>query len=301
MRRIMYAPESVTRNFGLHGKGDTPPIIREAQLRACCPFPHYTNGVSHYETNPSFGINLLTGQYNCFSCGASGPSLSHLAFELNVPYDGIDYQFSDLFAEEEKYSLPQDYLYLLSSNQDHAINYLRSRNIENADQIAVRYNIGSSADGSAVYLPIVNERDVLMAWSERKVSEDGAYRWYFLPEEAPKKELVFGINNAKHLNHVILVESPIDALILVSWGYNAVATLGAKVSYHQLSVVVQFFDRVTIVMQNDQAGIEWRGRCKKYLSPRVLLTEKTLPYDFNDIGDGVTKEIYDNLKETLVL
>ena len=38
--------------------------IKGNQLSCCCPF--------HQETEASFGINLETGLYNCFSCSAKG-------------------------------------------------------------------------------------------------------------------------------------------------------------------------------------------------------------------------------------
>ena len=38
--------------------------IKENELHCCCPF--------HNESRPSFGINLETGLFNCFSCKEKG-------------------------------------------------------------------------------------------------------------------------------------------------------------------------------------------------------------------------------------
>lgn len=40
------------------------PRVSGEDLMMCCPF--------HKESNPSFGINMNTGAYNCFACGAKG-------------------------------------------------------------------------------------------------------------------------------------------------------------------------------------------------------------------------------------
>lgn len=51
------------------------PRVSNNSLQMCCPF--------HKESNPSFGISMKTGEYNCFACGAKG-HISKLSNNLRV-------------------------------------------------------------------------------------------------------------------------------------------------------------------------------------------------------------------------
>ncbi|MBR0491176.1 MAG: hypothetical protein IJJ82_03910 [Clostridia bacterium] len=51
--------EQIANNLGLD-----VPRLSNGSLQMCCPF--------HKESNPSFGINMTTGEYHCFTCGAKG-------------------------------------------------------------------------------------------------------------------------------------------------------------------------------------------------------------------------------------
>ena len=51
--------EQIADNLGLG-----VPRVSGEDLMMCCPF--------HKENNPSFGINMATGAYHCFACGAKG-------------------------------------------------------------------------------------------------------------------------------------------------------------------------------------------------------------------------------------
>ena len=75
------------------------------QLTGCCPF--------HNDTKPSFGINLETGFYNCFSCEEHGDiatfvsKLKNITREealelLGFPYIEHDYRYTIKDYAEEK-------------------------------------------------------------------------------------------------------------------------------------------------------------------------------------------------------
>jgi len=50
-----------------------------------CPFPHVDNeGDEYLETNPSMGIDIQNGIYNCFSCGRKGNDITFASEYLNI-------------------------------------------------------------------------------------------------------------------------------------------------------------------------------------------------------------------------
>lgn len=94
--------------------------IENGNINGLCPF--------HEEKNPSFGANIETGQYKCFSCGATGNAITFLAQikgidtkeawkELNH-IEPVTYTLSDYSAEKK---LPIEFLISLglSNDKDH--------------------------------------------------------------------------------------------------------------------------------------------------------------------------------------
>lgn len=61
--------------------------VREEQLQARCPF--------HNDHKPSFGINLETGCFNCFSCSEKGNILEFIS-----KYKSISISEAKLFLQE---------------------------------------------------------------------------------------------------------------------------------------------------------------------------------------------------------
>lgn len=74
-----------------------------------------------------------------------------------------------------------------------------------------------------------------------------------------KGAATFGIHQAAAAIHLagwaIVVEGPFDALALWEMGWtNAVATVGAKVTAHQLAAVLRLCDDVVVLLDNDEGG-----------------------------------------------
>ena len=86
-------------------------ISEKGELTCLCPF--------HYEEHPSFGINLETGLYGCFSCGEKGNIVTFIAKMNGITsaeaskmlnageYSGSTYKVED-FAKEK--NIPTNYL-----------------------------------------------------------------------------------------------------------------------------------------------------------------------------------------------
>ena len=91
------------------------------QLNGCCPF--------HDDTKPSFGINLKTGLYNCFTCEEHGDIASFVsklkyitrdeALQLlGYPYIETDYRYTlKDYAEEKNLNINTLKEWKLSSNE----------------------------------------------------------------------------------------------------------------------------------------------------------------------------------------
>ena len=108
----------------------------------------------------------------------------------------------------------------------------------------------------------------------------------------PKRNILFNLNNAKVYDEVIIVEGSLDAMKIHQAGYpNVVATLGAIITDTQMQLVKNYFDYITVIPDNDDAGramkdaIMVRARGKE-----IYLAE--CPENFKDAADLNSKQIY---------
>jgi len=67
------------------------------------------------------------------------------------------------------------------------------------------------------------------------------------------KFLLFNFDNAVGTNkdYVILVEGVFDCMRLFSWGFNAVALCGTKLSSYNRSLLLRHFDKIFVALDND--------------------------------------------------
>lgn len=85
-----------------------------------------------------------------------------------------------------------------------------------------------------------------------------------------KGSAVFGLAQAAQSIHgtgyAIVAEGPFDATALWSMGWtNAVATVGAKVTPDQLTMVLRLTDQVVVLLDADEGGRRGRGALEDYL------------------------------------
>lgn len=276
-----YDPDKLRSFFSLKGKAGRQAELKGSELHACCPFPHYKpDRGRYYESNPSFAINILSGKYNCFSCGQKGVSIDDLAWELGLGLPDIERKFVVKEETKEIPEIPQRYKKLLSYNRDHAIKILERRKI--SPETIDLFGIGSNADGTKIYIPLTDKNGKLLGWQERDFA--GENRWFTEPYGFKKSEYIFGIEHA--LDDVVVVESTTDVLRLYSMGYTAVGTMGAMVSKKQMELIADSFNIITLVKQNDSAGEKWFFDMRNFLSERMNVYYYHLPTIYNDICDS---------------
>ena len=80
---------------------------------------------------------------------------------------------------------------------------------------------------------------------------------YLNPTGFKASKYLFNIDSIKDSSEDLYIcESVFDALTLDSWGYDVVATFGAKISLAQISALSKFANRpIKFVFHNDKAGI----------------------------------------------
>lgn len=220
-----------------------------------CPF--------HDETNPSFGVNVYHGGYNCFSCGVKGSYYDLIKkLELEDEIDEIEnYQYDFLKTidkirvrnknkhTEEKF-IPFKKLKNYRSNL--VYKYAIQRNINSN----IAKNLGIIKDNvlykNRLAIPVYDDDNVLLWYEGRYIGKRKEMK-YYRPNYAAVKTILYNYNVVKNCNYVFLVEGIIDSLVLTSWKIPSVCVFGSELHKNQF-IKLSTFEKVILAFDADPAG-----------------------------------------------
>ncbi len=153
------------------------------------------------------------------------------------------------------------------------------------------FEVGFSSTKSRIVIPARDQFFRLVGLIGRAITNDQIPR-YLYSTGFPKSKILYNLCNAKSFDEVIVVEGSLDAMKVHQAGYpNVVATLGAIITEDQMELLKNYFDGITIIPDNDDAGramkdaIMVRARGKE-----IYLAE--CPENFKDAADLNSKQIY---------
>jgi len=263
-------------------------------LTLLCPF--------HNESRPSFGINITSGSYNCFSCGVTGTFemlLEHLNVEMdNVPILDVP-DMSKIRMKKEKNKKSKDrysdkFRELDGSNKSNIIiKYLKSRGIYNPN-LYRSLKIGYIDYGDfkrRIVLPIFDERGKNVLWYEGRKIGRGEPK-YFRSKNSNVKEILYPYHLVKKAENVVIVEGLFDVIKLLSFGIPALCTFGSMIHPEQIALLARFTN-VVMCFDNDKAGRKGMGKFRKILLSTDLPSNYyylRLPRKINDIGEVKDKQ-----------
>lgn len=286
MELFTFTKEELIETFGLENA-----IVRGDNLMARCPNYHNHEGGS--DDHQSFGINLVNGFSNCFSCGIRGLSIRSLArqLEIELPNDLLSKCFGiKAPAPKRRVTYKADFI----ENPLGAYEKLKSRGV--SLEAILKTHVTYEVPTDRLIFPALDPYGNLNGWSVR--SDLFAGRYGAFPVGVERKYLLFGLFPNNGVLH--LVEGNVDALKLISWGFHAVATCGNFVSQYQAETVLTTAKKIVLVPDVDDAGRIWYTQAIKFLKGKVPLTYKLVPKEFKDVGHkDFTEEMFNSLEEKL--
>ncbi len=166
--------------------------------------------------------------------------------------------------------------------------YMTKRGI--SDQVIKDFNLKYDQNKRSIVFPVYNTRHQLSFLTRRSVDSK-----QFYIDAGANKDIVYALDKAQNYSEVYVVESQINCLVLWSWGYPAVALLGAGTTPGQLkelreSNIISF----KLCYDGDSAGRTGAERFKKYIGSSKFVTDITMP-NGKDVAD-LTKEEFDSLQ-----
>ena len=263
------------------------------EMVAYCPFHGNMN-------TPSFSINRYTGLWQCFNpdCNMRGGIRMLKKLLLNEDYRDLEAASKDyidkLLSEEEE---EEDFGEIEEQLNNCKISYNTDTSV--LDTLSDRgfsmetleyFEIGFSVPKSRVVIPARDQFFNLVGLIGRAVTKEQIPR-YLYSTGFPKRNILFNLNNAKIYDEVIIVEGSLDAMKIHQAGYpNVVATLGAIITDNQMKLIKNYFDSITIIPDNDDAGRAMKDAIIEGVrSKETYLAE--CPEGFKDAADLNSKQI----------
>lgn len=259
-----------------------------------CPFSeNHKNG----DKNPSFGFNSRLMVFNCFTCG--GGTLTTLVKRLQQVNDDdadkwiIEHSHhldttSSLKDEINKRLIKTEFK--SASYPETLINsffkfhpYLSERGI--SKDVARKMRIGFDDNHTGITIPhFFNSK--LVGWQTRHLVQDDRGKYVcnicsktYVPKYTntpnfPKKNTLYNYSNALNSakikgEKIIVVESPMTVLKLMSEGYDSVVATFGSWSKEQMFSLVGCINGVILWPDNDKAGEENVKRIVEFLTDFV--------------------------------
>jgi len=226
--------------------------VGESEIGGHCPI--------HADNSPSWSMNVTTGLWICYACGATG-NLSQLALRLSVSGDEamlvnqfiIESGLESLKSKGggEEVFIPKADVDTYRRFQPVPEQLLKSRGMDAS--VAQRYGLRWDPQPRHWIVPIVSPSGELWGWQAKG-------KGYFrnVPVGVNKSRTLFGLDRFR-ARTAVLVESPLDVVRLSSArlgiGMGGLASFGAHVSQVQLSLLSGRADIIVIALDNDTAGI----------------------------------------------
>lgn len=272
------------------------------------------------------GQRYRAGWFHCFSCQTSkdlNEAVTELLKQHSIQKLGFDWLKENIpeFAEEFEfeYLVPKDLMESL--NNKYALNYIQEKKDETTeyvseeelasyrftvpymyerkltDEIIAKYDIGYDANWippgrkkpvPCITFPVRDETGRTLFFCRRSIQG----KMYSLPSGVTKP--VFGLDMIpKGTSSIIICESILNALTLVSYGYSSVALLGTGNLYQMNQLKRLGCHEFVICMDGDEAGRRATEKLKRYLSSVAIIWTINMP-DGKDAND-CTKEEFDAL------
>ncbi len=245
----MLGAEEVLRELGVRitsASGD--------EIQGYCPVHASIKG--REQDKPKWYLNSETGAWICFTCGQRG-SLPHLVEALGGDKDTIDQLRTNAAItvthrwqeeDEDGVLIEREQIVSVEEFESNPRPPVRVMDLKDVDpEVVEHFNVRWDAKGKCWLLPIYSFDGFLLGWQEKS-------KGYFMnvPKAVKKSESLFGWHNYRG-GQLIVVESPLDALRLASYGYQAVAAYGSYPSDEQLAHL-RLAESIVLAFDNDDAG-----------------------------------------------
>jgi len=245
---------------------------------------------SHDDVNPSARVNVTTGRWMCFVCGAKGDTRGYV-----VDVDQLLEQAMEMLGSLETMVKPESWLDQFDSGPVHP--YWLSRF---GEQACRTYRLGWDGFKDQPCYPIRAMTGSPLGVVHRNIDDPGGPKYKY-PKGVHKTELLFGVNELVQSEVLVLVEGAMDVVAVREAGHDAIGSYGSLLDPRQVQRVIALQPRVVwLGYDMDRAGHIGAGKAEYELNLAGVLTKRLFWSDrFKDLGEMDLPTRSDTLAKTL--
>lgn len=271
--------------------------LKGDDITVTCPNPDHAGGQEEHADCHIFcgedSEKLKFGTFHCFACGVRGDFVKFisLCFEsteawakewlIDTYCDGIiedEVEVADaIVLNTAAISKEIDESIINSMESWHP--YMAQRKI--SKPIAERFEVKYEPASKCIVFPVRDEYGKLIGLTKRSTIE----KKFIIPPGMDKPPYLLYYMKKNNIDTCIITEGQIDALVANSYGFPAIATMGA-LSDKQMAILNKSPIRTYLTMfDNDEAGRKFTQDFNKKIRKDVFVINLRIPYGFKDIGD----------------
>ena len=254
--------------------------VSNNNLMASCPFAEDRHERGEDE-HASFGINLYSGEWHCFSCTERGSSVRTLAYKLKIMLPD-DIMMESLVADATIKSLNNAIVeYSIDSIKQYNRPDLYMELLDRGISFAAiqRFKVGYRE--GAFQFPCILPDKKMCGWIERNSLWNGRYG--YRPVGVFREHLLFGLD--RKIKKVYLTESTTDMLKLVTFHEEAVSTCGNMMFDKQARMILDNCEEICLVPQNDLGAQKWLQHIQNNLTGKIVINIVKIASEYKDIGE----------------
>lgn len=295
--------EAFLRKFDLRGylerNGVEKLVLSGENLMGCCPF--------HDDDNPSWGINIKNGLYQCFSCGETGnifTLMKHFGDDVGGEFEGIEIEPPD---DNELKKLQKELLELIADDRKkralfpmpkaigvndlrddsplqkaflRQVCFKRKMRIKTCLSFGLKVCVKEGKWKNRVLVPIHDVDGNYVFFAGRKLEDNSSRRKWLYPEGCDRSKHVYNLYRLFPMGMAVVVEGQFDVMKFYQEGIPAVSIMSAFISDAQIALLAKV-DRVVLLFDGDFAG---RTATRKVAS---VLYKKGIEVSANFLPAGV--------------
>lgn len=258
--------------------------VRGDEATALCPSPQ------HFDSSPSWSINLDTGKHHCFSCGFGGSFqwLAQIVMGVRAAEATAWIKTRKIrvgIAQEEEFVNPnaivrESDLYLYTAPPQWALDS-RGLTAQACEEAEVLFD-----EERALWVCPLRDpwTDRLIGWQTKGALESNRHVVDNYPPKMKKATTVFGYRHLKATGDtasIVMIENPVKVPKLVAGGFRSGAFCGASFVDSQVNDLLwPLTDEVILALDNDIAG---HRRVAKFIAQNPYARSSTRVFNYGTV------------------
>lgn len=235
----------------------------------------------HGDNHPSASVNIISGLWFCYTCGAKGKA----GDGYTVDPDALLSWLKGLKQEYDTHYFPESWLNLFTAGDVHE--YWLGRFSEAACR---HFELGYDEQTESATYPVRDASGHLLGVVRRPLSPDWDGGKYIYPRHIDVSKYLFNYSQLVGRRRVLLVEGAADAIAAWEAGYEAYAIYGSRLSERQVQLLRRVNARkVYTAFDRDEAGDKAHNRCLDLIKD-VPVRRVDLPDYAKDLAEMTVSE-----------